>query len=533
MSWEKLSKMWHFVEKWASEQPDKESLVFEDLRVSWKEFRERMNLAAKAFLEIGIQKGDSIAMISMGRTEFIETYMAAGKVGAMWLGLNPKFTIDELRYQIGDSKPKLIITLREHLGNDLSANLITLQKEFPFIKKILVIGEKFQGSENYSKYVSVPRLNLDKALEQRAAEINDDDNALLMYTSGSTGKPKGVVQTHRSIVSNSTVMIQKLKMTPKDKMLVHFPINHVASDVEISCSCLMSGASLVFQDKFDPVESLEIITKEKITILGQVPVMYLMQMQTPHWKNLNWYESIRFFVISGAIPPAPLISEMKRIKGETGCLVNNAYGSTEACGLITYTADDDSLDFIAKSIGKVPAPMEFRLVDDNNRDVETGTVGEMVFKGPFLFKEYLNMPEATDEVYDADGWYHSNDLAYADADGNLFMTGRKSEMFKTGGENVFPREVEEVIESHPAVMFSAVMGVPDDIYQEVGWAYIMLKPGQTVTEEEIEKICRAKLINFKIPKKFIIRAELPLLATGKVNKMALKEEIKKEVKSGN
>jgi len=525
--------MWHFVERWSSEQPEKESLVYEDLRVSWKEFRERMNLVAKAFLEIGIQKGDSIAMISMGRTEFVETYMAAGKVGAMWLGLNPKFTIDELRYQIGDSKPKLIITLRRFLDNDLSANLIALQKEFPFIKKILVIGEKFQGSENYNEYVSVPRLNLDKVLEQRASEVKDDDNALLMYTSGSTGKPKGVVQTHKSIVSNLKVMVKKLKMNSKDKMLVHFPINHVASDVEIGCSCIMSGATLVFLDKFDPVQSLEVITAEKITILGQVPVMYLMQMQTPQWKNLNWYKSVRYFVISGAIPPAPLISEIKRIKGETGCLVNNAYGSTEACGLITYTADDDSLDFIAKSIGKVPSPMEFRLVDDNNKDVTTGTVGEMIFRGPFLFKEYLNQPEATKKAFDEDGWYHSNDLAYADADGNLFMTGRKSEMFKSGGENVFPREIEEIIESHPSVMFSAVIGVPDDLYQEVGWAYIMLNPGQTVTEKDLKEICRTKLANFKIPKKFIIRTELPLLATGKVNKMALKEEIKKEEESIN
>ncbi len=533
MNWKNLSQMWHFVEKWADEQPDKEALVYEDLRFSWKEFRERMNNAAKAFLEIGIQKGDNIAMIAMGRNEFVETYMAAGKIGAMWLGLNPKFTLDEFRYQIGDSKPKLIITLREFLGNDLSANLITLRKEFPFIQKILVIGESFQGAENYNDFISVPRSGLDKALEQRAADVSDECNALLMYTSGSTGKPKGVVQTHKSIISNIRVMIQKLRITPKDRMLVHFPINHVASDVEIGCSCIMGGASLIFLDKFDPVQSLEVITAEKITILGQVPVMYLMQMQTPHWKNLSWYKTIRYFVISGAIPPAPLINEIKRIKGETGCLVNNAYGSTEACGLITYTADDDTLDFIARSIGKVPSPMELRIVDDNNNDAEPGTVGEMVFRGPFLFKEYLNQPEATKKAFDADGWFHSNDLAYLDENGNLFMTGRKSEMFKTGGENVFPREVEEVIESHPAVMFSAVIGVPDPLYQEVGWAFIMLKPGKSATEDEVRNICRDKLANFKVPKKFIIKPELPLLATGKVNKVVLKEEIKRLINLKN
>jgi acyl-CoA synthetase (AMP-forming)/AMP-acid ligase II len=525
--------MWHYVEKWAAEQPDKEALVHEDSRLSWKEFRDRMNLVAKSFLEAGIQKGDSIAMIAMGRNEFVETYMAAGKVGAMWLGLNPKFTLDELRYQIGDSKPKLIITLREFLGIDLSANLITLQKEFPFIKTILVIGEKFQGSENYNEFITKPRADLDKALEQRSSEVKDDDSALLMYTSGSTGKPKGVVHTHSSIISNLKVMIEKLRICQSDRMLIHFPINHVASNVELGPSCFMGGGTLIFLDKFEPVQSLEVITAEKITILGQVPVMYLMQMQTPQWKSLDWYKTIRFIVISGSIPPMPLINEMKRIKAETGCLLNNAYGSTEACGLITYTADDDSLDFIAKSIGKVPAPMEVRLVDDDDNDVPPGSVGEMVFRGPFLFKEYLNKPEATMKAFNTDGWYHSNDLAYADENGNLFMTGRKSEMFKTGGENVFPREVEEVIESHPAVMFAAVIGVPDDIYQEVGWAFIMLKPGQSTTEDAIREVCRTRLVNFKIPKKFILRTVLPLLATGKVNKMALKEEIKKEEKLKN
>jgi acyl-CoA synthetase (AMP-forming)/AMP-acid ligase II len=223
----------------------------------------------------------------------------------------------------------------------------------------------------------------------------------------------------------------------------------------------------------------------------------------------------------------PLIESLKKIKAETACLVNNAYGSTEACGLITYTADDDSLDFIAKSIGKVPAPMEFRLVDDDNRDVQPGKVGEMVFRGPFLFKEYYNRPDETAKAFDADGWFHSTDLAYADDNGNLFMTGRKSEMFKTGGENVFPREIEEVLESHPAVLFSAVIAAPDEMFQEVGWAYIMQKPGQTVGEDELRDLCKSKLANFKVPKKYIVRGELPLLATGKVNKVMLKEEIKK------
>ena len=521
-----LTQAWQYVEHWAKEFPDKESLVFNDDRLTWSEFKKNMDMVAKGFLDAGVEQGDRVAMLAMARTEFMTTYMAAGKIGAMWLGLNPKFTLDELRYQLNDSRPKVLITVRNFMETDISDNIKTLMKEMPFIEKVLVLGDPFEGAESYYEYVWEDRNNLDSELLNRSGQVKDSDNALLMYTSGSTGKPKGVVQTHSSITSNINVMKEKLHYSSDDRMIVHFPINHVASDVEIGLSCIYAGGTLIFMENFDPVKSLMKIREEKITILGQVPVMYLMQMQTPLWRESDWYKTIRGYVISGAIPPASLIESLKKIREETGCLIYNAYGSTEACGLVTYTNDDDSLDFIAKSIGTVPAPMQIRLVDDDGNDVDQGKVGEMLLKGPFLFKEYYNMPEKTKESFENE-WFHTSDLAFADEQGNLFMTGRKSEMFKTGGENVFPREIEEVLEGHESVLFAAVISVPDEIYQEVGWGYIMLKPGKSTDEEELRKLCKAKLANFKVPKKFIIRQELPLLATGKINKMALKEEVKK------
>lgn len=528
MSNNSLTQAWHYVEHWAENLPEKESLVFNEERLSWADFKKNMDMVAKAFLDAGVEQGDRIAMLAMARTEFMTTYMAAGKIGAMWLGLNPKFTLDELRYQLNDSRPRVLITVRTFMENDLADNIRTLMQEMPFIEKVLVLGDPFDGAESYYEYVWQNRDSLDSALLKRSGQVKESDNALLMYTSGSTGKPKGVVQTHSSITSNINVMTEKLHYTPDDRMIVHFPINHVASDVEIGLSCIYAGGTLIFMEKFDPVESLMKIQEEKITILGQVPVMYLMQMQAPLWRESDWYKTIRAYVISGAIPPAPLIEALKKIREETGCLVYNAYGSTEACGLVTYTDDDDSLDFIARSIGTVPAPMQVRIVDDDGNDVSQGEVGEMILKGPFLFKEYYNMPEKTGESFE-NGWFHTNDLAFADEHGNLFMTGRKSEMFKTGGENVFPREIEEVLEGHESVLFAAVISVPDEIYQEVGWGYIMLKPGQSAGEDELRELCRAKLANFKVPKKFIIRPELPLLATGKINKVALKEEVKKQL----
>ena len=195
-----MTLTWHYVEKWARAKPGAEALIFEAERLTWADFQVRMDRIAKAFLALGIQPGDRVAMLSAARNEFLTTYMAAGKVGAVWLGLNPKFTLDELRYQIGDAKPAVLITLRHFLGNDLAGAIRALTGEFPFIRKVLVIGEALEGTENFGEFTGQPRESLDPALRDRASNVRDTDRALLMYTSGSTGKPKGVVHTHRSIV---------------------------------------------------------------------------------------------------------------------------------------------------------------------------------------------------------------------------------------------------------------------------------------------------------------------------------------------
>jgi acyl-CoA synthetase (AMP-forming)/AMP-acid ligase II len=520
-----LTLTWHYVEKWARAKPGAEALIFGEERLTWEDFLTRMDRIAKAYLALGIQPGDRVAMLSAARNEFLTTYMAAGKVGAVWLGLNPKFTLDELRYQIGDAKPSLLITLRHFLGNDLAGTIRTLTGEFPFIRKVLVIGEAFDGTENFAEYTGHPREELDPALRDRASQIRDTDRALLMYTSGSTGKPKGVVHTHRSIVENIRVELRKFYFDEDTRALLHFPINHVAADVEIGFAAIMGGGCLVCMDQFDPAGALKMIEQERLTCLGQVPVMFLLQMKLPEFWQTD-FSSIRLFAWAGAAAPKIMVDVLSGICRQTGAALVTGYGSTEVCGFVTYTEKGDNLETVTKTAGRIASPFELKIVADNGRNLPDGEIGEILLRGPFLFREYLNQPEATAAVVDGNGWYATGDLAYRDARGYIVITGRKSEMFKTGGENVYPREVEEVLESHDSVLFSAVIGVPDDLYQEVGWAYVMPQPGKTVTEEELKDRCREKLANFKIPKRFFVRPLLPLLASGKVNKMALKEEIK-------
>ncbi|KAA3656170.1 MAG: long-chain fatty acid--CoA ligase [Calditrichaeota bacterium] len=528
MSWKNLNQTWHFVEKWADKTPNAEALVSQDEHLSWRDFKSEMDNVALAFLEIGVQRGDRVAFLAMAQNEFLTTYMAANKVGAMWLGLNPKFTLDELRYQIGDSKPSVLVTLRSFMGADLSEILSTLMQEFPFIKKVLVMGEAFSGTENFKAFVNQPRESLLVELEKRTAEADAGDSALLMYTSGSTGRPKGVVQTHYSIIENIRVEVREFKLHNKSRALLHFPINHVAADVEIGFATIMAGGCSVMMDAFHPVESLKMIAKERITLVGQVPVMFLLQMKQPEFRETD-FSSVELFVWSGSAAPKLLIDVLRGICAQTGAKLYTGYGSTELCGLVTYTINNEDEERLMHSMGKTVDPFEIKIVDENRNEVPQGDVGEIAMRGPMVFKEYLNKSDATAAVLDADGWFYTSDLAWSDADGYLYMTGRKSEMFKSGGENIYPREIEEVLESHTGVLFAAVIGVADPLFQEVGWAFIMRQPGTEATEDELLALCKERLANFKVPKKFLLRNELPLLATGKVNKVALKHEVEKMI----
>jgi acyl-CoA synthetase (AMP-forming)/AMP-acid ligase II len=523
MGWEKLNLAWHYVEKWAQAKPGHEAMAFGEERLSWVQFKQQVDLAAKAFLAAGVGHGDRVALLSMARTEFPITYMAAAKIGAVWLGLTPKHTLEELRYQIADGRPAVLITLRRYLDNDLGDTIRALRTEFDFIKQVLVIGDPIEGTLGYASYVHAPRPEMDDVLARRAAQVRPEDPMLLLYTSGSTGNPKGVVHTHRSIIENSRVEIHRFGMTEHDRGLLHFPINHVAADVEIGFATIMGGGALVLMDKFDSGEVLRIIARERITLLGQIPVMYLLQFKDPAFFTTD-FSSVRAFIWAGAAAPKIMMDLLGYVCSQTGARMLTGYGSTEVCGFITYTRPEDDRETQMKSAGAIAEPFELKIVDAERRELPDGSIGEIAVRGPFLMQGYLNRPQDTAAVIDHQGWYYTGDLARRDERGYIYIAGRHSEMFKTGGENVYPREIEDVLESHEKVLFAAVIAVPDEMYQEVGWAYVMPMPGSSVAAEELEALCRSRMANFKIPKRFFIRDMLPMLGSGKVDKRALKKE---------
>ncbi|MDZ4857484.1 MAG: AMP-binding protein [Candidatus Hydrogenedentes bacterium] len=515
---------WQFVEKWANQKPEAEAIVFEKQRVTYAQFRDAVDDTARAFLDAGVKRGDRVAMIAMARPEFLFTFMAANKVGAMWLGVSPKFTLQEFRYIIDDCQPSVLIALREYLGRDLAPEIEALAREFPSIKKILVIGEAPEGFENFNDFVSTPRPHQEAALQARIAELSPDDNALLLYTSGSSGKPKGVVHTHRSILSYVTVQREHMMMTEEIRCLLHFPINHVAAATEIGYACVFAGGACVMTDRFDAAQTLKIVEEERITLFGQVPAMFLLEFGLPAFPETD-FSSVTNFMWGGSTAPKLVLDVVAGLAKRNGARMMTGYGATEMCGFVTYSAPEDTLDTLFTTVGKTAPPFEVKIVDADRLEVARGEIGEIAVRGETIMKEYWNKPDQTEAVLDADGWYYSGDLAKMDERGYITISGRKSEMYKTGGENVFPREVEDVIEKFPGILMAAVIGVRHEMFDEVGYAFVMPHPGQKPAVDALHAHCRENLANFKVPKTIEVRPMLPLLPNGKVNKMALRSEL--------
>jgi acyl-CoA synthetase (AMP-forming)/AMP-acid ligase II len=516
-------RLFDFVNKWSRETPDAQAIVANGQRWTYAALAIAVDHTAKAFMAAGVKRGDRVAMIAMACPEFMVSFMAAAKVGASWLGINPKFSPREIAYILGDCRPKLLIALEQYLGKPVAEQLPDIDLVSPGIVMTLVIGSPLAGWESYSDFTSQQRPELDGDLEERAIQVLPQDEALLMYTSGSTGKPKGVVQTHASILANVREQVRYFQMDRETRALLHFPINHVAADVEIGFATVYAGGTLVMMDRFDPASTLDILSSERVTMLGQIPAMFLLQASLPKFDQAD-FSSLRTIIWGGAAAPRSLLTLLQKIAEDSGAILATGYGSTEACGFVTYTAPSDDLETLATSVGRAPAGFEIRVVDEQRRPIATGQIGEVALRGPFLFKEYLNQPQATQDCTDTQGWFYTGDLGSIDSSGQLFLSGRKSEMYKSGGENVFPQEIEEVLCSHPCVAMAAVIGVPDPLYQEVGHAIVALRPGTQADIESLKDHCSHNLVNFKVPKTLEIRANLPLLPNGKIDKVQLKRE---------
>ncbi len=485
----------------AAQDPARELIVAGNERLSYQDVADAARALASRLLLAGLQPGSRVAYLGSPGSGFLISQLATQLVGAAWMGLNPRYTAAELTPLLTDAEPSIIFV--EHAaGENAEAEVRAAMRELSEQPLVHVSGH---WSDLGGLCASVPP----------AATLLDPEIALLVYTSGTTGVPKGACLSHRAVMAAAALYAERYAHSGL-RSLLNLPINHVGALIDLTAAAIAMGGTLVAMREFQPAVIPEVLREERITILGQVPTMHLMIEAQGGSYDSSRYPALRHLVWSGAAMPRSFI---ERHHGR-GIELSTCYGQTECTGSVTFTAPDAGVDELAATVGKPAAEGLVRIVGADDLDAPAGEPGEVQIRGDCVMSGYLGRPEQTAEAL-AGGWLRTGDLGVLDERGALRLVGRLKEMFKSGGYNIYPREIEIALEEHPAVSAAAVVAMPDPVWQEVGWAFVIAAP--QASEADIAGFARTKLANFKVPKRFILSVELPLLPIGKIDKRALQE----------
>jgi len=515
-----------YVYYYADTLPKRDALVFGNLRIDYAGFAKRVRQCARALLAAGIRKGDRVAMLSTPRPEFLTALLATADVGAIWVGLNPRARIEEMRHIIGDSRPKIIISMTGFEDRSYLPDIMTLSEEFDFVERIITLGGVVEGTVKLDDFLDRGN-RIDSREHEDARNVVDAlDPAMIVYTAGTTGRPKGALLKHYGLVCRPRANFLH-RYTDHQKMICNLPINHVGGVATTCCVTYIGGGTIYFMERFDPAGVLALIQKEGITHWCAVVTMFQLTVSLPDFHDYD-LTSLEWIIWGGAPMPKTLIHKL----GSCGAKLGTQYGMTETVGPVSLTDPEADVDILAETVGRLDSSIEMRIVDQSGRICQPGKEGEIQVRHNSVMSDYLNQPGDTKETFTPGGFFKTGDVGILRPDGNLRLVGRIKEMFKSGAYNVYPREIELAIESHPAVALAAVIGVPDDVYQEVGHAFILAGPDRKLSEDEMRDWCRRKLSNYKVPKRFFILEELPLLPIGKIDKQALKKNVINEEDRG-
>ena len=492
--------------------PNKEAIVFGERRFTYKELQARVDALAKGLQKLGIKRGDVVAILLYNCSEYIEITFAVNKLGGIWLPSNYRLAGPELAYILNHSEAKMLISEAE-----FDPTIREIKKDIPGVKEFVCLGKEVpQGWESYDLLVDG---NLGSIVPHAFVDL--DDVQRLMYTSGTTAHPKGVMITYGNLYWKNIAHILMFDIKPEDKTLVVGPLYHVGGMDLPGTGTIYAGGSLVILRRFDPIPVLETIQRERITNTWFGPAMVNILFQEPTFNQYD-VSSIRFIIDGGEKMPLPLINKI--VEKFPNAWFADAYGLTETVSGDTFLSRDKMVEKIG-SVGKPVTQLRVRIVDDEGKDVPPGQLGEIVLRGPKVFKGYLKNPEATAEAI-KNGWFHTGDIGKLDEEGYLYIEDRKKDIIITGGENIASLEVEKVIYELPQVLETAVVGIPHPKWLEVPKAYVVVKKGETITVEEIIAHCSKKLAKFKVPKEVEFIDVLPRNPSGKVLKRELRERCK-------
>ena len=525
------------LENVVANDPDREFMVYpdRDLRFTYKEFDERVNTFAKGLLAIGIGKGDHVGIWAKNVPDWLTFMFATAKIGAVLVTVNTAYKSHEVEYVIKQSDMKAIAIIdgfRDVNYIDIMYELVpelkTQQRgklrseRFPFLKSVIFIGqEKHRGMYNSAEILLLGKHGNEEEFQRIKQSLDCNDVVNMQYTSGTTGFPKGVMLTHKNILNNGLSIGDRQKFTNNDRLCLPVPLFHCFGIVLGVMAVLTHGATLVMLELYDPLMVLAAVQKEKCTALYGVPTMFIAEYTHPMFKMFD-LSSLRTGIMAGSTCP---IDSMKRVINEMNCKeITIVYGLTESSPGITQTTTDDPIELRVATVGTVFPHVEAAVLDPETYEpLPANTIGEICCRGYNVMKGYYKMPEETKKAIDENGWLHSGDLGTCDENGYYRITGRIKDMIIRGGENIYPREIEEFLYTVDGVKDAQVVGIPDQKYGEIVGAFVMLNDGAQLTEEDIQDYARTKIARYKVPKHIFFVKEYPLTASGKVQKFKLRE----------
>ena len=488
---------------------NQEALVQGRRRLTYRELNRRVNRLAAWLSQTGLKKGDRCAYLAYNGIEVVELIFAAAKLGLILVPLNWRLAAKELAFILADSGTETLF-----FDVDFTKTVEGLRGEKGLsLKRRIVIGGKAAEAEPYEETL----LRHPDQEPESMETVGMDSPHIIMYTAGTTGLPKGAVLTQACSFWNAVNLELDMGFRPADRDLLVLPMFHIGGIGLFTLPMIHVGGTVVIQRAFDAGETLRLLQEEKITLFFAVPAIFLFLIQYPRF-SAEAFKTVRLVMSGGAPLPVSLVHRYH----EVGIVLQQGFGMSEAAPSIATLSKELALKK-AGSIGRALFHLEARVVDRSLRDVPPNEVGELAIRGPNVMKEYWNRPEATAEAF-AGGWFHSGDVARMDLDGDLYIVDRKKDMFISGGENVYPAEVENAIFELPQVGEAAVIGTRNEKWGEVGRAIVVLKPGQSLTEAEVLDSLKGRLAKYKVPKSVVFVEQLPRNAAGKVLKNVLREK---------
>ncbi|WP_226087899.1 MULTISPECIES: AMP-binding protein [Mesobacillus] len=522
----------------AKKYPEHEAVVYadRDLRMNYKEFNMLCRKAARGLMKLGVKKGEHIAAWSSNTPEWVVSQFATGKMGAVLVTVNTNYRTAELEYLLKQSDSTTIILMEQFkdasyidMVYEIVPELKTSEpgklesSTLPYLKNVIVMGEKrFPGTYCWQDILDMAGDVTEEELDEQMATLKQSDVINMQYTSGTTGFPKGVMLTHSNIVNNAYNVASAMKLTDQDRLCIPVPFFHCFGCVMGTLACATVGATMVPVQEFSPKAVLETVEKEKCTALHGVPTMFIAELNDPDFGKYD-LSSLRTGIMAGSNCPIEVMKAVNEKMGATEITI--AYGQTESSPVITQTRTNDPLELRVETVGKALPEVEVKIVKPGTmEEVPRGVQGELCTRGYHVMDGYYKNPDATREAIDGEGWLHTGDLAVMDENGYCRVTGRLKDMIIRGGENIYPREIEEFLYRHPKVLDVQVVGIPDSVYGEEVMAWIILKDGEAATAEEIKEYCKGKISKHKIPRYIEFTDSYPMTASGKIQKFKLKEQ---------